>query len=138
MKMQIQKKILSFHEIPLLAEKAGKTVLLLRHSVRESIAARAPEDSAAVHLTPDGIALAFQCGQLLAPLKKASFWASPAMRTRETAEQLQTGGSFAREPVRECKEISDIILFENLETPRRLLLENRAPEALRKYYETGE
>ena len=138
MKFKILSKILSFSEIPAWSEKSGKTVLLLRHSIRESIAAQAPEASASVHLTPEGIALAYRCGQLLAPLKSAAFKASPTTRTRETAEQLQLGGNLGNSPIEECKEISDIILFQDIETPKRLLLSNKVPEALHQYYSTGE
>ena len=56
MELRIEKKLLSFRDIPALADRAERSVLLLRHSMRESL-----NHGTDPVLTPEGTAFARQC-----------------------------------------------------------------------------
>jgi broad specificity phosphatase PhoE len=133
--MQVQNKILSFREVAALSQKAGKTRLLLRHSMRRSLT-----EGLDPGLTPEGAAYAFSCGELLAGLEDPVVGASPRKRCFETAQNLIRGGSL---PVKEeeiflCPEVGDDSMFLSREELERTLKDSRrVKEVLETYYSTG-
>ena len=138
MKVHIIPETLSFSQIPVLAEKSSRTVLLARHSIRESLVGRKPEESTGLRLTPEGEKLAMDCGRILqAMAKEAFFMASPTVRTRQTAQKIIEGGNFIHKEVKDCQDISDTVLFYDPAIPFRAVQENRAHLLLDEYFRTG-
>ena len=94
--------------IPALAKTSTRTVLMVRHSIRESLRSVSIDPV----LTPEGKELACRCGKLLSGLgKDVPFGASPHIRTRDTALCLIEGGGFRTRDIRDCPEIDDMTIF---------------------------
>lgn len=131
--LKIQKKILSFREIPELAAKSQKAVLMLRHSIRESLnnGTYDPE------LTKEGFAYALECGSLLAGLEDVCFCASPRKRTIQTAEAVMQGAELGKCDIRTAPEIKDTVIFETPEDLYNSLAGGYAGKLLKEYYSTG-
>ena len=132
MELQIEKQLLSFRDIPALADRSEKSVLLLRHSMRESL-----NHGTDPVLTPEGTAFARQCGTLLAGLSEAGFGASPRKRAILTAEALKqeidpAGGETAVFP-----ELSDTAMFMRPDVLDSALRNSNIPDILREYFTTG-
>ena len=106
MALQIKQGILSFREIPGLAERAAKSVVLLRHSMRESL-----NKGSNPGLTPDGTAYARQAGTFLAGLRDVGFGASPRKRSIETAAALRLGMDGTEGEIRTYQDIADTFMF---------------------------
>ena len=132
MKLVIHTEILSFNDIPLLAEKFDKTVLLLRHSMRETL-----NHGLDPGLTAEGRNYALQCGKLLTGLADVSFGASPRKRTIETAQALQEGGKLGNSEIDIYTEIQDTALFTRPENLALSLQNGNLPEILKEYFSTG-
>lgn len=121
-----------YRDIPALADESVRTVLAVRHSIRESL-----RGSIDPGLTDEGIELAKRCGGELAKLGDVSFGVSPRLRTRQTAQYMIEGGGFPVRPVLECPELVDTSIFEQ-ETDLVEMLRTRSTEkSLREYYATG-
>ena len=133
--MNREKELLSFRDVAEQARRSEKTVLLLRHSMRESLK-NGTSDPA---LTPEGMEYARSCGALLSLPGDAGSGASPRKRTVQTAKLLSremTGGE-SRSEVRIFPEISDTAMFKNPEKLDMALRDWDIPALLRQYYSTG-
>lgn len=119
--------------IPVIAGDATRTVLLVRHSIRESLRAGSTDPD----LTPEGEELARRCGQLLSGLGGASFGASPRKRTLETARCLMEGGGFEKRSIRECPEIGDLTIFSSPVNFEAMLRTHDTEKTMREYFATG-
>ena len=122
-----------FGGIPAVADRADRTVLMLRHSIRESLRAGSVDPA----LTPEGRDLACRCGRLLSGLGGAAFGASPRRRTRETAVCLIEGGGFGTQDVRDCPEIGDLTIFSRPVDFEAMLRTHNTENAMRAYFATG-
>lgn len=133
--MNIHPEILSFAEIPALAEKSRRSVLLLRHSIRESLVNGNYDPG----LTVEGRKYAVDCGKLLTGLKDVSFGASPRQRTIETAQALIEGGNFpvSQETIRPCPEIYDHSMFESPQALEQAIDNGTIPMLFHQYFATG-
>jgi len=120
-------------DIPAIAAEAARTVLMVRHSIRESLRAGSVDPA----LTPEGMALARRCGQLLSGLGDVSFCASPRRRTRETALCLMEGGGFAARDIRDCPEIGDLTIFSRPVDFEAMLRTHNTENVMRDYFATG-
>lgn len=132
MKLAVHTEILSFRNMPLLAEKFDRTVLLLRHSMRESL-----NHGLDPGLTAEGRNYALQCGKLLTELADVSFGASPRKRTIETAQALQQGGKIGDPEINIYTEIQDTALFTRPENLEIAIKSGKVPEILKEYFTTG-
>ena len=132
MKLIVPTEILSFNDMPRLAEQFDRTVLLLRHSMRETL-----NHGLDPGLTEEGRNYALQCGKLLTGLADVSFGASPRKRTIETAQALQQGGELGDSDVDIYTEIQDTALFSRPENLALSLQNGNLPEILEKYFTTG-
>jgi hypothetical protein len=132
MKLVVNTEILSLSDIPFLAEKFDKTVLLLRHSMRETL-----NHGLDPGLTAEGRNYALQCGKLLTGLADVSFGASPRKRTIETAQALQEGGKLGNSEIDIYTEIQDTALFTHPENLALSLQNGNLPEILKEYFSTG-
>ena len=122
-----------YSAIPVLAEKSARTVLMVRHSIRESLRALSIDPV----LTPEGEELARRCGKLLSGLGGASFGASPRQRTRDTARCLIKGGGFRARDIRDCPEISDMTIFQHEVDFEAMLRTHNTENVMREYFSTG-
>ena len=131
--VKIEKQILSFKDIPALSEGSEKTVLLLRHSIRESLQNGTLDPG----LTQEGFDLAQTYGTFLKGMGKTAFGASPRRRTRETARALMQGGGFDPVEIGTYPQIRDTSLFEEEETLGRVIENGTLGALLRQYFTTG-
>ncbi len=132
MELQIEKELLSFRDIPALADRSEKSVLLLRHSMRVSL-----NHGTDPVLTPEGTAFARQCGTMLAGLSEASFGASPRKRAILTAEALKQEIDPAAGETAVFPEISDTAMFMKPDMLDIALRNSNITDLLREYYTTG-
>lgn len=132
MDLKVENRILSFREIPGLAAGSEKSVILLRHSMRESL-----NHGTDPVLTPEGTAFARQCGQLLAGLSEAGFGASPRKRAILTAEALKQEISPDPAETAVFPEIADTAMFMRSDLLDIALKKHNIPEILQQYFTTG-
>jgi len=120
--------------IPALADASDRTVLVVRHSIRESLRAGSVDPD----LTPEGTALAHRCGRLLSGLgNDVLFAASPRTRTRRTAQCMMEGGGFPRRDVLDCPELGDLTIFSSPVDFEAMLRTRNTENVMREYYSTG-
>ena len=120
--------------IPALADNSVRTVLLVRHSIRESLRAGSVDPD----LTPEGADLARRCGQLIAGLGDGVlFGASPRRRTRNTALCLMKGGGFRTQNVREYPELGDLTIFSRPVDFEAMLRTHDTVKVMREYFSSG-
>lgn len=122
-----------FKAIPAIADKSVRTVLMVRHSIRESLRAFSVDPA----LTPEGEELARRCGELLSDLGDVTFGASPRRRTHETARCLIEGGGFRSREVRDCPEIGDMTIFSRPVDFEAMLRTHNTENVMREYFSTG-
>lgn len=122
-----------FGDIAAIARGSVRTVLMVRHSIRESLRAGSVDPA----LTPEGKALARRCGQLLSGLGDVSFGASPRQRTRETARCLLEGGKFGKRDVRDFPEIGDLTIFSRPVDFEAMLRTHNTELVMRDYFASG-
>lgn len=132
MDMIIHHEILSFKDMPQLAKKCSKTVLLLRHSMRQSLI-----NGSDPGLTPEGTLYARQCGTFLAGLEEVKFGASPRKRTIETAQALMEGAGFPSTGIDVFPQIKDTALFTRPENLDIAIQNGTVPEIAQAYFYTG-
>ena len=121
-------------DIPALADASDRTVLVVRHSIRESLRAGSVDPD----LTPEGAELARRCGRLLAGLgNDVLFAASPRTRTRKTAQYMMEGGGFPRRDVRDCPELGDMTIFVHPVDFEAMLRTHNTENVMREYFSTG-
>jgi broad specificity phosphatase PhoE len=131
--IRIDRSPVFYSAIPALAEKSARTVLMVRHSIRESLRALSVDPV----LTPEGEELARRCGKLLSGLGDASFGASPRERTRNTALCLIEGGGFPARDIRDCPEIGDLTIFSREVDFETMLRTHNTENVMREYFSTG-
>jgi len=134
--METESRMITFQEITERAVRSERTVLLLRHSMRESL----KNGTSDPPLTPEGLEYARECGGRLAGLPgNTGFGASPRKRTVQTAESLRQGIAAVGggKEIRLFPEISDTAMFEKPEELEMVLREYDIPALLRQYYSTG-
>ena len=133
--INVNKEIISFKEIPLLSENAGKSVLLLRHSYRESL----QHGNLDPGLTAEGWEYAVECGTFLKGMKDVCFGASPRKRTIQTVQALIKGGELCEgEPlIATFPQLHDTAMFSPPEMLGVSIAENTLSQLLRTYYATG-
>lgn len=121
-------------DVPALADASDRTVLVVRHSIRESLRAGSVDPD----LTPEGTELAQRCGRLLSGLGQNVFFAaSPRTRTRRTAECMMEGGGFPRQDVRDCPELGDLTIFARPVDFEAMLRTRNTENVMREYFSTG-
>lgn len=136
MKINADQNTFSYRSAAERAARSDRTVLLLRHSMRESL----KNGTSDPPLTPEGTEYARSCAAPLAELgPDTGFGASPRIRGIQTAEAIRQGigKNVENEAVRTVEEISDTAMFDY---PGRLddaLKGSDIPSMLRQYYSTG-
>ena len=131
----VNKEIISFNEIPAIAEKSSKSVLLVRHSYRESL----QNGNLDPGLTGEGWDYAVSCGRFLKGLKDVCFGASPRKRTFQTVQALIEGGELGPKEsfIEAYPRLHDTSLFSPPEMLGVTVADNTLVPLLLKYYATG-
>ena len=131
----VNKTIVSFREIPDLSAASSKSVLLVRHSYRESLQGGNLDPG----LTAEGWAYAVECGKFLQGMKEVCFGASPRKRTFQTIEALVEGGHLGdgENTITPCPRLHDTSLFSPPEMLGITVADNTLPQLLRQYFSTG-
>ena len=120
--------------IPATVNHPARTVLVLRHSIRESLRAGSVDPD----LTPEGRDLAMRCGSLLAGLGgDVLFGASPRKRTRNTALCMMKGGGFPSRPLLESPELGDLTIFSRPVDFEAMLRTHNTENVMHEYFSTG-
>lgn len=132
--LQVNKEILSFAELPELAENSQNMVILLRHSYRESL----QDGSIDPGLTAEGRAYAAECGKLLKGMRDLCYGSSPRRRTVETVQHLISGGSLGEGEITLYPEIADTSLFAQPEVLEEIINNGTISDLLKKYFMTGQ
>ena len=131
---QVNRKPVLLGNIPAIADGSVRTVLMVRHSIRESLRAGSVDPD----LTPEGAELAMRCGRLIAGLgDDVMFGASPRQRTRNTAVCMMRGGGFRPQTVRECPELGDLTIFSHPVDFEAMLRTHNTENVMRDYFSTG-
>lgn len=131
--IQINHEILSFYDFTAVAERSVKTVLLVRHSYRESLKNGSHDPG----LTPEGWEYAKECGALLKGLKDVCYGSSRRQRTLQTIEALREGGELEQGEIRICPEIFDTAIFQKPEDLDITIDNGSLPRLLQSFYMTG-
>ena len=132
--IRIDRTPVFYSAIPALAGQSARAVLMVRHSIRESLRAYSVDPA----LTPEGEELARRCGKLLSGLGgDVSFGASPRRRTRDTARCLIEGGGFRTDDIRDCPEIGDLTIFSREVDFEAMLRTHNTENVMREYFTTG-
>ena len=131
--MKINKNIISFADIPAVAAASSKSVLLVRHSYRESLVGGNHDPS----LTARGKEYAQECGNLLKGLQNVCFGASSRKRTMETVEGLITGAGFSAKEIVPCPLLHDTAMFLKPDNLAAAIESGSIPMLLKSYFTTG-
>lgn len=136
MNIHADQRTLSFRDAAEQAARSDRTVLLLRHSMRESL----KNGTSDPPLTPEGMEYAKSCAAPLTALgHDTGFGASPRIRGIQTAEAIRQGigKDVENKEIRTVEEISDTAMFEYPERLDDALKNSDVPALLRQYYSTG-
>lgn len=132
--LNINKEIVSFQEIPLITQHAEKSVLLVRHSFRESL----ENGNLDPGLTVKGWEYAVECGKYLKGIKDIALGSSPRKRTIQTIQALVKGGELGEElPIVPYNALHDTAMFSPPEELYSAIENKTLPQLLKTYYSTG-
>lgn len=133
--MIVNQEILSFKDIPIIAASSHKSILLLRHSYRESL----QNGSLDPGLTPEGWEYAVSCGKLLKDMKEVCFGASHRKRTIETVRAIIEGSKQGDEksPIEDYPLLYDTALFSPPEGLGLAIENHTIPQLLKCYFTSG-
>lgn len=131
--MNIIREIISFEEAAKIANASTQSVLLLRHSYRESLVNGNHDPG----LTSAGWAYAVECGKFLKDIKNVCFASSPRKRTTETVQAIIRGGQLSESEIVPHMEIHDTAMFTKPENLADAIENNLIPALLKEYFATG-
>jgi len=129
----INEDILSFTDIALAAGTGSQSVLLVRHSYRESLVNGNYDPG----LTAAGWNYAVACGTFLQGMKDLCFGASSRRRTVETVQGLMCGGRFKKQEVFPLDILRETAMFSKPENLEAAIDNGTLPATLDEYYSTG-
>ena len=131
--VNINKNIISFAETAEIAANSEKTVLLVRHSYRESLVNGNHDPG----LTAAGWEYAVECGKFLKGMKNTCFGASARKRTMETVKGLISGAGFSATEIVPCPLLHDTAMFSKPENLGIAIENGTIPALLKSYFTTG-
>lgn len=132
--LNIHNEIVSFQEIPAITQNAVKSVLLVRHSFRESL----ENGNLDPGLTEKGWEYAVECGKYLKGIKDIALGSSPRKRTIQTIQALVKGGELGEDlPIIPYKNLHDTAMFSPPEELFIAIDNKTLPSLLKTYYFTG-
>lgn len=131
--LNVNKEIFSFEDAVAVSRTAQRSVLLLRHSYRESLA----QGNYDPGLTQAGWDYAVACGKFLKGMENVTFVSSSRKRTLETLKALICGAELENGEIPHLAQLHDTALFEKPENLGISIEEGTLPALLKEYYATG-
>ena len=127
------KEMISFEDAVRLSAVSERSVLLVRHSYRESLVNGNHDPG----LTAAGYEYAVECGKFLKGMKNLCFGASSRKRTTETVEALISGAKFTASDIVPCPLLHDTAMFSPPENLGIAIENGTIPSLLKSYFLTG-
>ena len=127
------KEMISFEDAVRLSAVSERSVLLVRHSYRESLVNGNHDPG----LTAAGYEYAVECGKFLKGMKNLCFGASSRKRTTETVEALISGAKFTTSDIVPCPLLHDTAMFSPPENLGIAIENGTIPSLLKSYFLTG-
>ena len=127
------KEIISFEDASKISAVSERSVLLVRHSYRESLVNGNHDPG----LTAAGREYAIECGTFLKGMKNVCFGASSRKRTVETVEALISGAGFTASPIVHHPLLHDTAMFSPPENLGIAIENGTIPSLLKSYFLTG-
>ena len=131
--LHIHKEILSFSDMPEIAAHSEKTVMLVRHSIRESLQNGSHDPG----LTAEGREYARRCGTFLRGMNEVCFGSSFRKRSVETVQALIEGAGFELSEIKLYPVIGDTAQFQRPEDLDITIDNGNIPALLKQYFTTG-
>ena len=131
--LHIHKEILSFSDMPEIAAHSEKTVMLVRHSIRESLQNGTHDPG----LTVEGREYACRCGSFLRGMDDVCFGSSSRKRAIETIQALIDGAGFEPSEIKLHTVICDTAQFQTPEDLDITIDSGNIPALLNQYFTTG-
>lgn len=131
--INIHKEMISFEDAAKLSAVSEQSVLLVRHSYRESLVNGNHDPG----LTAAGYEYAVECGKFLKDMKNVCFGASSRKRTTETVKALISGAGFTASDIVPCPVLHDTAMFSPPENLGIAIENGSIPSLLKSYFLTG-
>ena len=125
--------MISFEDAVRLSAVSERSVLLVRHSYRESLVNGNHDPG----LTAAGYEYAVECGKFLKGMKNLCFGASSRKRTTETVEALISGAKVTASDIVPCPLLHDTAMFSPPENLGIAIENGTIPSLLKSYFLTG-
>ena len=132
--INVNQNIVSFNEAVKISEASDRSVLMVRHSYRESLVNGNHDPG----LTAAGWEYAVECGKFLTGMKNVCFGASSRKRTVETVEALISGAKFTATDIAHHPLLHDTAMFSKPENLGIAIENGDVPALLKSYFSTGE
>ena len=131
--INVNQNIVSFNEAVKISEASDRSVLLVRHSYRESLVNGNHDPG----LTAAGWEYAVQCGKFLQGMQDVCLGASTRKRTIETVEALAKGAGISVQELIPCPLLHDTAMFSKPENLGIAIENGSIPALLKSYFTTG-
>ncbi len=131
--IQVNKNIFSFADAVATSEQSSQSVLVVRHSYRESLV-NGNYDSG---LTAAGWDYAVECGKFLKNWQDVAFGSSSRKRTMDTVRGLVAGAEIQEQGIAPYAMLRDTAMFTNAENLEIAIERGTLPAQLKKYYTSG-
>lgn len=131
--INVNKNILSFNEAVKISAASSRSVLMVRHSFRESLTNGNHDPG----LTAAGWEYAVECGKFLKGMNNVCFGASSRNRTVETVEALISGAGLGSRNIVHHPLLHDTAMFSKPENLGIAIENGSIPALLKSYFTTG-
>ena len=131
--LNVNKNIFSFADAVTTAACSSRSVLIVRHSFRESLVNGNYDPG----LTSAGWDHSVACGKLLKDLPDVAFGSSSRKRTVETMQGLIRGAGFSEQEIAPYPLLHDTAMFTKAENLEIAIERGMVPSLLKEYFSTG-
>ncbi|MBQ9088623.1 MAG: phosphoglycerate mutase family protein [Lentisphaeria bacterium] len=131
--LQIDKNIFSFADAVTTSAQSAQSVLVVRHSYRESLVNGNYDPG----LTTAGWDHSVECGKLLQSWQNVAYGASSRQRTIETLRGLICGANLPEQEITPYALLHDTAMFTKPENLELAIERGTVPALLKEYFTTG-
>lgn len=131
--IQVNKNIFSFADAVATSAQSTQSVLVVRHSYRESLVNGNYDPG----LTAAGWDYAVECGKFLKNWQNVAFGSSPRKRTIDTLRGLIAGAEIQEQEITPYALLGDTAMFTKAENIEIAIERGTLPALLNEYYATG-
>ena len=131
--LQVNKNIFSFADAVATSAQSAQSVLLVRHSYRESLVNGNYDPG----LTAAGWDHAVECGKWLKNWRNVAYGSSSRKRTVETLRGLICGAGFPEQEISPYALLHDTAMFARPENLEIAIERGTVPALLKEYFATG-